>query len=89
MPHAQPSPTRRRHPVLGVGVTGWRRAPGAPAPSASREPRGRLLLGRRGGVREIEGGLATTVGYTGGETTDPSYEQVCGNRTGHAQAVEI
>jgi peptide-methionine (S)-S-oxide reductase len=39
--------------------------------------------------REIEGVLETRVGYTGGQTPHPSYEQVCGHGTGHAEAVEV
>jgi len=39
--------------------------------------------------RQIDGVRQTAAGYTGGHTSSPTYRQVCGHRTGHAEAVEV
>lgn len=39
--------------------------------------------------RQMPGVKATRVGYVGGHAERPTYQQVCSDRTGHAEAVEI
>jgi peptide-methionine (S)-S-oxide reductase len=39
--------------------------------------------------RKVHGVVATAVGYTGGRTQNPSYEDVCSHRTGHAETVLV
>ena len=39
--------------------------------------------------KKIPGVISTKVGYTGGHTTHPIYSEVCTDKTGHAEAIEI
>jgi peptide-methionine (S)-S-oxide reductase len=39
--------------------------------------------------RRLDGVLKTRVGYAGGTVDHPSYKEVCSDRTGHAEVVEV
>ncbi|MDG1708887.1 MAG: peptide-methionine (S)-S-oxide reductase MsrA [Emcibacteraceae bacterium] len=38
---------------------------------------------------KVDGVKETLVGYTGGNTENPTYQEICGKGTGHAEAIEI
>src|SRR5258708_22242330 len=39
--------------------------------------------------RQVDGVTATRVGYTGGGVENPTYKNVCSDRTRHAEALEV
>jgi peptide-methionine (S)-S-oxide reductase len=39
--------------------------------------------------RQVAGVLSTSVGYMGGTLKNPTYQDVCTDRTGHAEVVEV
>ena len=38
---------------------------------------------------KVKGVIETDVGYTGGSTENPTYKDVCTNKTGHAEVVKV
>jgi peptide-methionine (S)-S-oxide reductase len=73
-----------RHVVLGTPIT-----------AAAGPGDGEVLLGcgcfwgAEKGFWRLPGVITTAVGYAGGTVPDPSYQQVCSGRTGHAEVVRV
>jgi len=40
-------------------------------------------------MKKIKGVVSAEVGYTGGHTENPTYEEVCSGKTGHLEAIRI
>jgi peptide-methionine (S)-S-oxide reductase len=79
---AQPMPVPARHEVLGTPLEG-------PFPDGVETAV--FGLGCFWGAERLfwqaDGVYSTAVGYAGGLTPNPTYEEVCSGRTGHTEAV--
>jgi peptide-methionine (S)-S-oxide reductase len=80
----QVMPVPDRHGVLGTPLRG-------PFPEGSEEAI--VAMGCFWGAERVfwqaPGVYTTAVGYSGGFTPNPTYEEVCSGRTGHSEAVLI
>jgi peptide-methionine (S)-S-oxide reductase len=80
----EPMPVPQRHAVLGTPLR-----PPYPGGTDVAE----FALGCFWGAEKlfwrIPGVVTTAVGYEGGHTPNPTYEEVCTGRTGHAEAVRV
>jgi len=50
---------------------------------------GGCFWGVEDSLKNVKGVVDTTVGYTGGHTQNPTYQDVCGHGTGHAETVRV
>jgi len=81
---ATPMKVSERHFVSGHRIV-------PPFPSGMREAVFALgcFWGAEKHFWELEGVYSTAVGYAGGYTPNPTYEEVCTGRTGHAEVVRV
>jgi peptide methionine sulfoxide reductase msrA/msrB len=84
-------PPSGRHYCINSAALEFRKA--SPEAAKVRSETAIFAAGCFWGVEEkfgrLPGVLETEVGYTGGRTDDPTYEQVCSGDTGHAEAVRV
>ena len=81
---SQPLPTAKTHFVTGAALKG-------PYPQGFATAQFGLgcFWGAERKFWEVPGVWTTAVGYAGGSTPNPTYEEVCSGRTGHNEAVFV
>jgi peptide-methionine (S)-S-oxide reductase len=72
------------HTVLGTPIAG-------PWPAGTRTAIFGLgcFWGAEKAFWQVPGVVSTSVGYAGGSTPNPTYEEACSGRTGHAEVVQV
>jgi peptide-methionine (S)-S-oxide reductase len=82
--HPNAIPVPERHEVLGTPL-----APPYPPGTQVAEFALGCFWGEEKMFWQLSGVVSTSVGYEGGFTPNPTYEEVCSGRTGHAETVRV
>ena len=77
-------PTSERHVVLGTAL----KAPLSTSQDEALFGCG-CFWGAEKGFWRLPGVICTAIGYAGGYTPNPTYEEVCSGRTGHTEVVRV
>src|SRR5580700_1052846 len=81
---SQAMPVAARHVVLGTPL-----APPYPEETEVAEFALGCFWGAEKTFWQTPGVVSTAVGYEGGYTPNPTYEEVCSGKTGHAETVRV
>jgi peptide-methionine (S)-S-oxide reductase len=81
---SQPLTVPDRHEVLGTSLR-----PPYPAGTQTADFALGCFWGAEKMFWQVPGVVSTAVGYEGGFTPNPTYEEVCSGRTGHAETIRV